>query len=32
MVSSIQGGLEAIVMGADDDAKQDIFDINKALP
>ncbi len=30
MVSSIQGGPEAIVMGADDDAKQDIFDINKA--
>ena len=30
MVSSIQGGSEAIVMGADDDAKQDIFDINKA--
>ena len=31
MVSSIKGGPEAIVMGADDDAKQDIFDINKAL-
>ena len=30
MVSSIQGGPEAIVMGADDDVKQDIFDINKA--
>ena len=30
MVSSIKGGPEAIVMGADDDAKQDIFDINKA--
>ena len=30
MVSSIQGGAEAIVMGADDDAKQDIFDINEA--
>ena len=30
MVSSIQGGPEAIVMGADDDAKQDIFDIIKA--
>ena len=30
MVSSIQGGAEAIVMDADDDVKQDIFDINKA--
>ena len=30
MVSSIQGGAEAIVMDVDDDVKQDIFDINKA--